>query len=357
MSERKTRIRVIIAAGVALAVIAGGSIAWYATHRGPKMVYTSQGYGGYVPADSLKKQKASKDPLQKAVNAYNSGKYKQAEAEAMRIINKSSGSKNPKVRRKAVEARYVLAFSAARTKKMDLARNRFLDMKKEASELPDKGKQSPIPGSASPTLEEEAAYQHAVCTAALGDKKAAEAEYMKFMNDYPESPLVHGAATRIEKLHNGKMPPEAEAAWTRAKNISQKRQEAREKAEKLKWAKCGPLCLAEILRQNGKTIDSEALASELKTTEEGTSLLALSKAAEKHGLSAKGVALTAKGFLYFGLINNLYTSRTYVPKLSADGMPVMTANRLLFTLRGIRPRRILVWTQFNYRTCDALAGG
>lgn len=176
----------IVAAVVVVAAIAGGL--WWYTHRGPRLVYTSQGYGGYVPANQVRKKKSS-DPLNKAVEAYNRRDFKQAEAEAWRIVDAARGSKSVKKRKDAVRARYVIAFAAARQKKMALARDRFARLKEEAAKLPDKGAQRPLPGAVQPTLEEEAAYQHAVCTAALGDEKAAEAEYMKFMADYPESVL------------------------------------------------------------------------------------------------------------------------------------------------------------------------
>lgn len=295
MIEIKTKTRILIVAGMALAVIVGGSIAWWATHRGPRMVYVSRGCGGYVPADSIKKHKPKNELLVKAMDAYNSGKYKKAESMALRIIDQSMGSSSPKVMKKSAQARYILAFSAARRKDMKLARKRFNDLRSNAAKLPDKGKRSALPGSAVPTLEEEGAYQHAVCTAALGDKEAAEAEYMKFMQDYPESPLINGAATRIEKLHNGHIPKAADDAWMKANAIAQKRQKAREKARNLEWAKCGPLCLAEILKRNGQTADVNTLAKELKTNENGTTMLAMDEVAKKHGLKAKGLALTSKG--------------------------------------------------------------
>lgn len=170
----------------AVAIIAGGL--WWYTHRGPRLVYTSEGYGGYVPAGQHKKKPT--DPLSRAVDAYNRGNYKQAEAQAWRVVDAGRGAKSIRKRKDAVQARYVVAFSAARREDFALARDRFSRLKEEAAKLPDKGAQPPLPGAAQPTLEEEGAYQHAVCTAALGDKKAAEAEYMKFMADYPESVLT-----------------------------------------------------------------------------------------------------------------------------------------------------------------------
>ncbi len=85
-------------------------------------------------------------------------------------------------------------------------------MTEEAAKLPDMGREDPQPGLVPSTLEEEGAYQHAVCTAALGDKKAAEAEYMKFMQDYPESPLSARPQRGPSAFTTDTVPAEAEAA-------------------------------------------------------------------------------------------------------------------------------------------------
>ena len=233
----------------------------------------------------------SSNPLQPAINAYNVGKYKDAEAASLRVIDSSSKSTNPAVKKDAVRARYVLAFSAARRKDMKEAQARFAVLRDEASKLPDKGKQDASPGQMEPTLTEEGAYQHAVCTAALGDKKAAEEEYLKFMRDYPESPLINGCVMRIERLHGGHPPKYAEDAWQQAQKVAMERQKTRQKEQSM----CGPECLAELLRRKGEKADVKTLAKEMKTSETGTSLQSLAETAKKHGYTPKGLQLTPKG--------------------------------------------------------------
>jgi len=294
-----TRRHKVIAAATLGLILIGTGLWWQksrSAHWRQGLVYTREGYGGYVPKAAVRKARTN-DPLRPMVDAYNAGRYADAEVEALRLINSTAGSKKPTERKYSVRARYVLAFAAARRKDMRLARERFSILKEEAAKLPDKGKQSSQPGIVTPTLEEQGAYQHAVCTAALGDKEAAEAEYMKFMHDYPESPLIHGALQRIERLHDGHLPAEAEAAWTGATKIAQARERGRQKARLRERALCGPECLAELLRRHGKKADVHALAAEMKTSEFGTSLQALADAAKKHGFSAKGLALTQKGLL------------------------------------------------------------
>lgn len=242
---------------------------------------------GYLPGFKDKPD----DPLRPAMDAYSNGKYRDAEAEALQVRDAATGSQDPEERKRAVEAQSILAYSAARRKDFKLARDRFEVMRKEAAKLPGKGKPDPQPGVISPTLEEDAAYQHAVCTAAMGDKKAAEAEYLQFIREHPDSSLIYGAVQRIERLHNGKLPKEAEKVFQQAKKTVQEREKKRLQEQSM----CGPECLAELLRRKDEKPDVKALAKELGTSENGTSLKALADVAEKHGYSTEGLSLTWEG--------------------------------------------------------------
>lgn len=230
-------------------------------------------------------------PLRLAMDAYASGNYKEAEAAALRVRDAAAGSNNPEVRERAVEAQSILAYSAARRKDFELASERFEVMRKEAARLPDKGKQEPGAGYITPTLEEDAAYQRAVCTAAMGDKKAAEAEYLRFIREHPDSSLIYGAIRRVERLHDGKLPKEAEKVFMQAKKTVQDRDKKRLREQSM----CGPDCLAELLRRRGEKPDVKALAKELGTNENGTSLKALADTAGKHGYATEGLSLTWDG--------------------------------------------------------------
>ncbi len=101
-----------ITIAVALIVVAvSGGLWWHYTRAHPGLVYTSQGYGGYVSAHGNDQDKHKADPLRLVVIAYNAGHYKDAEAAAQRLIDGTSDSKSPAVRKRAVKARYILAFS------------------------------------------------------------------------------------------------------------------------------------------------------------------------------------------------------------------------------------------------------
>ena len=99
---------------------------------------------------------------------------------------------------------------------------------------------------------------------------------------------------------------------------------------------CAPKCLSELLRRRGKTVSVEALAKEMKTDENGTSLLALSDAAKKRGFHPQGLKVTEAGlrqqflpavaFLgpgHFVLVEKITPSRIYVwdPSTSENGKP------------------------------------
>ena len=261
----------------------------------PRLVYTPKGYGGFAPAPAPVKaaarREAEPDPVQPVRDAYNAGRFQDVEREAGRVVAGARGSRSVARRRQGAEARSLLAYAAARRHDLKLARTRFAAAQTEAAKLPDRGKTEAQMGQNLPTLEEDAAYQHAVCTAALGDKAGAEAEYLAFMRAFPESPLVQGAVKRIAMLHGGDIPPAAEAAWRRAEATALARQQARDREQSL----CGPECLAELLRRRGGMADIHALANEMHTSDRGTTLAALADAAKAHGCRAEGVALTQKG--------------------------------------------------------------
>jgi len=337
--------KLIAAAAIIIGLAAGGLLWWGVNHRHPKLAHTRERYGGFVPAHPKRAGTLKQpDALQPALDAYDAGRYRDAEAAALRVVEGARDSKDPKKRTEAARARYVLAFSAARRKELALARERFALLRAEASKLPGKGKQEERPGIPTPTLEEEGAFQHAVCTAALGDKKAAEAEYMQFMRDHPESPLMSGVMQRLERLHSGHLPPEAEAAWERAMRVAEARRKARQREQSL----CGPECLAELLRRQGEKADVHALAREMKTDENGTSLKALADAARKHGFAAKGLALTQKGLLrqpvpLIALIEPGHY--VIVDKASPDGVTIWEANANGLDKPGVCRLSVKDWKQ------------
>ena len=281
--------------GAAVALAALSIVGLRVLRRAPRMVYTSEGYGGFVLAPPAKAPAGasaapSPSPLKDAQDAYRKGQYAKAESAALQAIREGAGRSDPASRRAVVDAREVFAYSAARRKDFAAARERFGDLRVTASSLPDHGTQTAPPGQTAPTIEADAAFQHGVLTA-MKDPASGEAEYRKFMQTYPESPLVHAAIQRIGTLHGGHIPKDAEAIWKHAVDTAQQRDRARQREASL----CGPECMAELLRRQGTTPDVHALASEMHTNERGTTMQGLAEAADRRGWKAQGLALTPKG--------------------------------------------------------------
>lgn len=291
-----------------LAVLGGGT--WLATHHqarhtaAPRLVYTASGYGGYVThplAPHAKRSRAAAPvtararpqtpTVQVASEAYAAGRYGEVERAAALVVRQAAQQPTLPHRQAAARAGSLLAYAAARRHDLTLARTRFVTARLEAAALPDKGKQPTMPGLTVATLEEDAAFQHAVCTGALGNKLAAEAEYVAFMRRYPDSPLVQASVKRIARLHGGDIPPADEAVWREAMGTARKHQATRQREASL----CGPECLAELLRRRGEAADVHGLAREMGTSERGTALAALAAGAQRHGFMPEGLALTQKG--------------------------------------------------------------
>lgn len=304
--------RILLAAALSsgLLLLGGaGRLVWKAEHpvkAASQMVYAAGGYGTLVPAPTAAKTRVTglkphseaamlrhslPDPIQPLRDAYNAGHYPAVEAAALRLVSQARTDRRQPLLEQAAQAGSLLAYSAARRHDLALARTRFAAVRDAAAKLPDKGKEAALPGEIAPTLEAEAAFQHAVCTGALGDRAGAETEYLAFMKRYPDSPLLHAAERRIEAQHGGDLPVAALAVWQQAKAVAA----AHEDAERVAQSSCGPECLAELLRRRGEQVSAPVLAREMKTTGQGTSLAEVAEAAKRHGFAPQGLALTVRG--------------------------------------------------------------
>lgn len=338
--------RYAVAGALGVMVLGGGAwltAAHYARHTAATthLVYTASGFGGYLPAPAAPKAAAKPmdqaalttgqvrpqpSPVQAASDAYAAGRYADVETAAAQVIRQAAQHPTLPHRQEAARAGSLLAYAAARRHDLGLARTRFATARLEAATLPDKGRQPARIGENPATLEEDDAFQHAVCTAALGDSPAAEAEYVAFMRRYPDSPLVQASVKRIARLHGGDVPPAAEAAWREAMQADRKHQSALQREASL----CGPECLAEMLRRRGASADIHGLAREMQTGERGTALAALADAARKHGFQPRGLALTQKG-----LAETLAGQRSPVIALVLPGHYVL--------VEAAGPSQVTVW--------------
>jgi hypothetical protein len=228
------------------------------------------------------------------LRAYAAGKFAKSEAMALKMIPAGAAvAPGRQATDDELLARSIAAYSAARRKRFALARERFEVLRDVASMRPDHGKRPAPPGEQIPPYEEEAAYQHAACTQALGDRKGAEDELNNFICRYMGSSLIHGACKRIAHMHGGDAPKETVRRW----KLAVAYQRNAEAARRREAAVCGPACVSELLRRRGQAMSVPALAREMAVNEKGASLLAMRDAAARHGLKARGVAMTWEGLL------------------------------------------------------------
>jgi predicted double-glycine peptidase len=281
----------------ALAAVGWGVSGFAARSPAPKrapLVYSPAEFGGYVPADRAVRP-SDDDPLAAARSAYYAGRWADAEQLAGAVTAKFTGSADPAVARRAALGAQLAAWSAARRGDLLTARERFGELRNMAAALPGHGAQQAKLGETPlPTIEEEGAFQHAVCTAGLDGaqgKRAAEAEYQQFLTRYPQSVLIHATVKRIALLHGGDLPRADEALWSADMRLQHNTERAKQREESL----CGPQCLAELLRRGGKPAEAHALADEMQTSEQGSTMAAMAHTAARHGLALSGLAVTERG--------------------------------------------------------------
>ena len=279
MKITKSR-KLIIGVGLVTTLIGGGL--WGMSKQVlPKLITSSQRVDGAAPNDiGLAGQY---DSMKYIRELYDSGKYKDAEAFAQQMIDANASASDPVMQKNVVEARNLLALSALGMKNFRLARDRFAVLRVEASKRPDQG-------DSEATLMEESAYRHAVCTDALRERKAAEAEYIQFMHDFPESSFRYGVLMRIQHLHHGHFSKAAENAWDEAKGVANSRMLEREKNS----AKYAPECLAELLRRNGEGSDVYLIAGDMNTSDDVTSMQSLADCATAYGFTTRVLHVNEK---------------------------------------------------------------
>lgn len=301
-SALKTRSLLGMMAAIALVTGVGVSrlLGPRSAHATATRVYTSEGLGGYIDLPSGKTAAGTSAstgksdlsaPLRELHTLYRTGEWTTLEAKAATLWEQGQFSSNNELRMQAAQAHLLAGYAAAWRKDYVTAGERFRATQLLAGELPDHGAPAPVLGEAQATLEEEASFQHAVCTGAMGHKQKAEGEYDQFLQQYPHSILIHAAVKRITRLNGGNIPASADTLWKQA----MAQQKAADLQKRRDAALCGPECLAELLRRQGKRAEVTALANEMQTSADGTTLANLAHVTKLHGFTAQGVGLTQKG--------------------------------------------------------------
>ncbi|MBL8065832.1 MAG: hypothetical protein JNM34_08230 [Chthonomonadaceae bacterium] len=212
----------------------------------------------------------------------NRGRTAEAEKRLKELISYNSSNPSPQVQDSVARARMSLGHLAARRKDFASAEKTFriadVQYKGTGEKDPDFGR-----------LDDQAAYQAAVCLQAQGKKQEAVEAYVRFMTDRPLSPLNKAVRQRLVLLN-----PEQTETYDRMFDEGAIK---RQKQAKIDVALCGPKVMCELLKRSGKRAPSlKEAQTECKTDENGTSFADLQAALLKHGITTEGKLLNRRDF-------------------------------------------------------------
>lgn len=164
-------------------------------------------------------------------------------------------------------------------------------------------------------LSDQAAYQAAVCLVAEGRASEAKLEFLAFLKERPQSPLVHAAYRRIERLDDADALREAEGLLQSAVT----KQEERLRFES---SVCGPKVIAYlfdkgILAAQGTKPGYREIAKLCGTSEDGTTLEGMRSGLRALGVASYGVQLNRKDLLALKAPAILLDGEHYVALLDA----------------------------------------
>lgn len=192
-------------------------------------------------------------------------------------------SLRPERRAAASRARMTLAYASAKRGDWTTARSGFERAAVAARDVPGMD-----PGFG--TLADQARYQALVCLSHERPKAEAVAAFRRFIEERPESPLVHAAHRRLGKLRGGAPDPSDDALLQAAVT----KQEARIRFE---TSVCGPKAVSEMLRRTGrKDPGYEEIAKLCGMTDSGTTMAGMRKGLKSLGIDAVGAELNRLDF-------------------------------------------------------------
>lgn len=203
--------------------------------------------------------------------------------QSRKSVERLRSSSNPVDQDKAPTAQMRMAYDRADRKDFVGARDLMLQVAKENRGT---GKVDPAFGG----IQDQAAYQAAVCLVALNRKDEALREFRSFMREHSRSPLVHAAFRRIKQLTEGKLTGTDAAALQRA--VSEQ-----EHAARLASKMCGPKALEYVLQRTAAAPSLDLIAQRCHVTDEGTSIAGMLAAFESFGISAEAGELNVADFL------------------------------------------------------------
>ncbi|MBX7131505.1 MAG: tetratricopeptide repeat protein [Fimbriimonadaceae bacterium] len=232
--------------------------------------------------DAKSAERVAAEDRQSAETHYAKQDFAQAEKALSEVVARHAASTDPLVQDQVGVTRLRLGYAAARQGAWDRAREHF-----QTAEASYKGTDFKTPDFGG--VEDQAAYQAAVCLAADGKKEEALKEFEAFLTKHRDSPLVKAAHRRLVMLD--------EKNRARYDTLLQKVLDEQAAKARFERATCGPKALAYLLQNLGKgTITYEVLAKDCGTTDDGTSLAGMQAGLKRHGIAAFGYEVNRKDF-------------------------------------------------------------
>jgi len=228
-----------------------------------------------VTAERLEADKwYAKRDLAKAKKAYES------------IIERNANSKDKKAQDEVAAARMRVGYIVARTEGYAKAREVFL---KAAEEYRGTHATDPEFGA----LDDQAAYQAAVCLAAQGKKEQAREEFKKIIKERPKSPVIYQAFRRLNRLGD---PNKEEESLMQASIAKQ------EAWLRFEISVCGPKSIAYLLEKLGKpSKDYREIAKLCRTNDQGTTMQGMRDGLKALGVVTEGLMVNRKDFANLSL--------------------------------------------------------
>lgn len=219
---------------------------------------------------------------EEALHPYRNRKWTEAEAKGLEMVREYGSSPDPQVQDQVGATRLQMGYAAAHQGAWDRAREHF-----QAAETGYKGTDFKTPDFGG--VEDQAAYQAAVCLAADGKKEEALKEFEAFLTNHRESPLITAAHRRLVKLD--------EKNRGRYDEMLQKILDEQAAKARFERATCGPKALAYLIQKLGKgTVAYEVLAKDCRTTDDGTSLAGMQAGLKKYGIASYGYEVNRRDF-------------------------------------------------------------
>ena len=222
------------------------------------------------------------------------------------LVEKNRSNPDKIVQDRVGEARIRLGYLAAEKKDWPAARATFQIAVHEY-------KGAGMMASDFGGVPDQAAYQAIVCLVPEGKTEQAEREFIKFMKDWPMSPLTHAAFKRLVRLNGGKPKPEWEALLQRDQTMEEDR-------ARLDISACGPMSIQHLLGLLGKPPKGyQEIAKLCGTKVTGTTISGMCQGLKSLGIDSYAYNLNRQDLAHAPLPAIILWGEHYVTATKVEG--------------------------------------